>query len=399
MQTSWLACSSRRRRSVDCRPRGTVRALPPTGNFVVRFAHAALLCDDARPMTFDGSTVPAARRTKRTRGPRPWWRSRASGPRRSREDWRSRRALSPCRSLGVGCVERRGAGGRARARAFEPAGSRAIAADVVWVDVATPRGSTASARARHRAEPARSFEPGRAGEPSDLYLVEARLSPEGACSGSATPGTSRTPAASTSRARGPRARSRRTRPPRTASSRGSTCSTSRAARQGVDAGVLPRAARCSRRSRTSSRPARPRGSRTRRSRSIPSRTRVDARVARRRDARRRTPTTTTSSSTRPTRERRLAARTFVRVVPDERARPGNVVTWAVDRVRAMPWFGDDRMQWVKAVAFTALDQVHATSRTARRPRTSATRSGCRASTIGVAPRRSPTPRSAGRPPR
>ena len=51
---------------------------------------------------------------------------------------------------------------------------------------------------------------------------------------------------------------------------------------------------------------------------------------------------------------------FVRVVSDERARPGNVITWAVDRVRALSWFGDDRMQWVKAVAFTALDKVRAT---------------------------------------
>jgi hypothetical protein len=50
---------------------------------------------------------------------------------------------------------------------------------------------------------------------------------------------------------------------------------------------------------------------------------------------------------------------FVRVILDERTRPGNLVTWAVDRVRAMPWFGDDRMQWVKAVAFTALDHWHA----------------------------------------
>ncbi len=51
---------------------------------------------------------------------------------------------------------------------------------------------------------------------------------------------------------------------------------------------------------------------------------------------------------------------FTRVVPDERARPGNLITWAVDRVRALSWFGDDRMQWVKAVAFTALDKMHAT---------------------------------------
>ncbi|MDP9034253.1 MAG: hypothetical protein M3O50_05565, partial [Myxococcota bacterium] len=52
----------------------------------------------------------------------------------------------------------------------------------------------------------------------------------------------------------------------------------------------------------------------------------------------------------------LSGEKYVRVVPDERARPGNLATWAVDRVRAMPWFGDERMQWVKAVAFTALDR-------------------------------------------
>ncbi len=39
------------------------------------------------------------------------------------------------------------------------------------------------------------------------------------------------------------------------------------------------------------------------------------------------------------------------------ARPGNLVTWAVDRVRALPWFGSDRMQAVKAVAFVMLDRV------------------------------------------
>jgi hypothetical protein len=50
---------------------------------------------------------------------------------------------------------------------------------------------------------------------------------------------------------------------------------------------------------------------------------------------------------------------YVRVVPDERARPGNLVTWAVDRVRAMSWFGSDRMQWLKAVAFTVADRWRA----------------------------------------
>ncbi len=38
-----------------------------------------------------------------------------------------------------------------------------------------------------------------------------------------------------------------------------------------------------------------------------------------------------------------------------KAPPGNLVTWAVDRVRAFPWFGDERMQWLKAVAFSGKD--------------------------------------------
>jgi hypothetical protein len=46
---------------------------------------------------------------------------------------------------------------------------------------------------------------------------------------------------------------------------------------------------------------------------------------------------------------------WIRPVTEERARPGNLVTWSVDRVRQMSWFGDTRMQWVKAIVFTALD--------------------------------------------
>jgi hypothetical protein len=41
-----------------------------------------------------------------------------------------------------------------------------------------------------------------------------------------------------------------------------------------------------------------------------------------------------------------------------KARPGNLVTWGVDRVRALPWFGDDRMQWLKAVAFDGVDHFN-----------------------------------------
>lgn len=48
---------------------------------------------------------------------------------------------------------------------------------------------------------------------------------------------------------------------------------------------------------------------------------------------------------------------WIRADPAEIARPGNLANWAVDRVRAIPWIGDDTMQTVKAVAFTALDFV------------------------------------------
>jgi hypothetical protein len=48
---------------------------------------------------------------------------------------------------------------------------------------------------------------------------------------------------------------------------------------------------------------------------------------------------------------------FVQEQRHEKSRPGNLVTWAVDRVRALPWFGSDRMQAVKAVAFEVLDWV------------------------------------------
>lgn len=40
-----------------------------------------------------------------------------------------------------------------------------------------------------------------------------------------------------------------------------------------------------------------------------------------------------------------------------KAQPGDLVTWAVDRVRYMPWFGDKNVQLIKAVAFEAGDQL------------------------------------------
>ena len=54
---------------------------------------------------------------------------------------------------------------------------------------------------------------------------------------------------------------------------------------------------------------------------------------------------------------RIAGERFVQAQTSQPARPGNFVTWAVDRVRAIPWFGNDRMQAVKAIAFWALDKL------------------------------------------
>lgn len=51
---------------------------------------------------------------------------------------------------------------------------------------------------------------------------------------------------------------------------------------------------------------------------------------------------------------------FVEEHEQIKARPGNVVTWAVDRVRALPWFGSDRMQALKAIAFAGLDWLERT---------------------------------------
>lgn len=41
----------------------------------------------------------------------------------------------------------------------------------------------------------------------------------------------------------------------------------------------------------------------------------------------------------------------------EIAWPGNLVTWSVDRARDLSWFGDERMQLTKAVAYRLLDAV------------------------------------------
>lgn len=59
----------------------------------------------------------------------------------------------------------------------------------------------------------------------------------------------------------------------------------------------------------------------------------------------------------PSHARAVEGAGWVRVAEEQHAKPGNVVTWSVDRVRAMDWFGEEKMQWVKAIAFTALDEV------------------------------------------
>lgn len=46
---------------------------------------------------------------------------------------------------------------------------------------------------------------------------------------------------------------------------------------------------------------------------------------------------------------------WVRAEDAERSKPPTLVQWAVDRVRALPWVGDNTMQGIKALAFTALD--------------------------------------------
>jgi hypothetical protein len=48
---------------------------------------------------------------------------------------------------------------------------------------------------------------------------------------------------------------------------------------------------------------------------------------------------------------------LVRAHRTARARPGNLVTWAVDRVRNISWFGDARMQSIKAAAFAVADAI------------------------------------------
>src|SRR6185436_10926158 len=49
------------------------------------------------------------------------------------------------------------------------------------------------------------------------------------------------------------------------------------------------------------------------------------------------------------------------------SRPGSFVTWAVDRARESSWFGDERMQLTKAVAYRALDTIDRAALAVHRP--------------------------------
>ena len=58
---------------------------------------------------------------------------------------------------------------------------------------------------------------------------------------------------------------------------------------------------------------------------------------------------------------------FVREEDRELASPGNLVTWAVDRARETSWFGDERMQLTKAIAYAALDRIERAASVVRTP--------------------------------
>lgn len=58
----------------------------------------------------------------------------------------------------------------------------------------------------------------------------------------------------------------------------------------------------------------------------------------------------------PTGSGPIEGNAWVRDRTPKKARPGNLMTWAVDRVRHMSWFGDEGLALVKAVAFQGVDQ-------------------------------------------
>lgn len=57
------------------------------------------------------------------------------------------------------------------------------------------------------------------------------------------------------------------------------------------------------------------------------------------------------------RTRPIAGARFLNEEDRELAQPGNLITWAVDRARDVSWFGDERMQLTKAIAYRVLDAI------------------------------------------
>ena len=54
----------------------------------------------------------------------------------------------------------------------------------------------------------------------------------------------------------------------------------------------------------------------------------------------------------------LGSHALAEVRREEKARPPSLAPWAVDRVRAIEWLGEEKMQYVKAVAFTGLEYLY-----------------------------------------
>jgi len=223
-----------------------------------------------------------------------------------------------------------------------------VATDVVWIDAA-PHGIvqavTQSCRALVRASVR--------GEPSDLYLVRARLSPEGALLGiGAASNLTRTPSADESApiVDGQLA-------VYTASIEGVTTSVyafdlSREREFGED---ITRAGRAQIAITNWQDTGQLAGIARRGWTFDPSPSSLEVRLDRQE--------IDLLADGRPIRlpregEEPLVGADLVRPHRSARARPGNLVTWAVDRVRNLSWFGDDRMQRLKATAFAVADALY-----------------------------------------
>ena len=228
--------------------------------------------------------------------------------------------------------------------------ARSHGSDVAWVDP-PPRTSLVGG---HRDRRARSFARSTRGEPHDLYLVRARLSPEGSA---ARPVERLEP--------DPHPERRRKRP-----LVDGQLAVYTAAIEGVTTSIfaldLSRERELARDELSESHALRSQsptsGDRAARGRHPP---RMDVRplpfVGRSHLAREPIESSPTVAASCLPREGQdaLEGGELVRPHRTARARPGNLVTWAVDRVRNLSWFGDERMQTLKAATFTVADVLRA----------------------------------------